>query len=101
MTVRGVNSFAMVVDAKNKEACAIDPLRDKGSSLISGQPSWAANSLTCVVVNPPRSWPTIRTPRSLFTFNALGAFVDLISRGATVISSSHVESESAASGSSN
>ena len=43
----------------------------------------------------------MRTPRSLFTFKALGAFVDLISRGATVISSSHVESESAASGSSN
>ena len=43
----------------------------------------------------------MRTPRSLFTLKTPGAFVDLISRGATVISSSHVESESAANGSSN
>ena len=39
MTVRGVKSFAIVVDAKNKDACATDPLSDSGSSLISGQPS--------------------------------------------------------------
>ena len=101
IAVFGVSSFEIAVAAKNKEAWAIELLSDSGSSLITGQPSRSANALTSSVLNPPRSWPTIKTPRSLLTFSALAAFVDLTLRGATMISSNHVVSESAASGSSN
>jgi len=101
MTVFGVSSFEIAVAAKNKEAWATELSSDSGSSLMTGQPRRSANTLTSSVLNPPRSWPTIKTPSSLFTFSALAAFVDLTLRGATMISSNHVVSESAAYGSSN
>jgi hypothetical protein len=55
MTLLGVSSFEIAVEAKNKEACAMEFLSDSGSSLITGQPSWSANASTSSVLNPPRS----------------------------------------------
>jgi hypothetical protein len=100
-TVSGATSSAIVFEVRMMLACASAAGKERGSSAITGHPSFSAKSCTSLSLSPARSWPMTRIPR-VDLVKKVPAFLRPNTLGAlTFKSSSQPSSLSPTSGSSN